>query len=414
MAHSVPHLFAAASTAATLPRRDAADAAEATSPAGAAIPIRVEWRDSLAWAALRPPWQDLAARALEPNVFYEPGFAIPAARVFGRDVGAVLVWSLQQPIRLLGFFPGRVEPARYGIGLPLFLGWTHPYAPLGTPLIDRDAVATAISGWLDFLLREPGMPPLALLPLLPEDGAFARALARTLAERGGRVGGVGRHQRALLAPATAARADYIGAGVSKKKRKELARQRRKLLQRGPVSLRGAATAMELPPALADFMALEARGWKGRAGTAAQQDAATRQFMREALSGLAAAGQARVDRLMVADQPVAAAITLRSRDTAWFWKIAYDETQSAASPGVQLTIDMTRRLLAEELRQVDSCATADHPMIDRLWRERVAVSDRLIAAGPGTRLGFTLALALEHARGFALRVAKHLRARLLRR
>ncbi|HEY0438595.1 MAG TPA: GNAT family N-acetyltransferase [Xanthobacteraceae bacterium] len=408
MAYPVPHLFAADSPAATLPRHDAADAVS-SAPAG--MPIRVEWRDSLAWAALRAPWDDLAGRALEPNVFYEPGFAIPAARVFGREIGAVLVWSLQQPIRLLGFFPGRVEPARYGIGLPLFLGWTHPYAPLGTPLVDRDEAATAIAAWLDFLQREPGMPPLALLPFLPEHGAFTQALTTTLAERGGRVAGAGRHQRALLAPADAARAGYIGAGLSKKKRKDLARQRRKLLQRGPVSLRAAATAIELPLALADFMALEARGWKGRAGTAAQQDAATRQFMREALSGLAAAGQARIDRLMVADQPVAAAITLRSRDTAWFWKIAYDETQSAASPGVQLTIDMTHRLLAEDLRQVDSCATADHPMIDRLWRERLTISDRLIAAGPDTRLGFTLALALEHARGVALRLIKGTRNRL---
>ena len=42
-------------------------------------------------------WRDLAARALEPNVFYDPAFALAAAPVFGADAGAVLVWSKAAP-----------------------------------------------------------------------------------------------------------------------------------------------------------------------------------------------------------------------------------------------------------------------------------------------------------------------------
>ena len=41
----------------------------------------------------RDEWRDLARRALEPNVFYDPAFALAAAPVFGADAGAVLVWS---------------------------------------------------------------------------------------------------------------------------------------------------------------------------------------------------------------------------------------------------------------------------------------------------------------------------------
>ena len=69
----------------------------------------VEWRWLADLVAVADEWRSLAARALEPNVFYEPAFALAAGAVFGRDVGAVLVWSGDEPRKLLGFFPARVR-----------------------------------------------------------------------------------------------------------------------------------------------------------------------------------------------------------------------------------------------------------------------------------------------------------------
>jgi hypothetical protein len=43
------------------------------------------------------PWHRLAGRAAEPNVFYEPGFALAAAPVLGGDIEAILVWSTDLP-----------------------------------------------------------------------------------------------------------------------------------------------------------------------------------------------------------------------------------------------------------------------------------------------------------------------------
>src|SRR4029077_12557034 len=85
----------------------------------------VERRDFSQLASILPEWRALAADALEPNVFYEPAFALAAAPVFGRGVEAVLVWSGDAPRRLLGLFPARVERRRYGLRLPVLLGWTH-------------------------------------------------------------------------------------------------------------------------------------------------------------------------------------------------------------------------------------------------------------------------------------------------
>ena len=68
-----------------------------------AAALRVEWRPLAAMDADVPAWRALAARALEPNVFYEPAFARAAAPVFGEGVGAGLVWLHD---KLIGFFPG--------------------------------------------------------------------------------------------------------------------------------------------------------------------------------------------------------------------------------------------------------------------------------------------------------------------
>ena len=373
--------------------------------------FRVEWRPLVEIAPLAEPWRALAGRALEPNVFYEPAFALAAAPVFGRDVTAGLVWSRTAPARLLGFFPARIECRRYGPGPPVLVGWTHPFAPLGTPLVDRDAGPAVVAAWLDHLAKRADLPRLLLLPYLPTGGAVARALAAALAARGGKSAELGGHQRAVLAPRDG-REDYLERAIGTKKRKELRRQRKRLADAGPLASRLVHAGGAVAAALADFLALEASGWKGRAGTAARTDDAVRSFMEQAVAELAREQKAQVARLTLAGQPIAALVILRSGDTAWCWKIAYDEAYARASPGVQLILEATRALLADRsIVRVDSCATAGHPMIDHIWRERLALADHLVRPGPGRQFAFALAYTLERARRAAIACAKRLRDRL---
>ncbi len=372
-------------------------------------PCRADWQPLAALGSMVCDWRELAARALEPNVFYHPVFALAAAAPFGAGVGAVTVWSTAH--RLIGLFPGRIERARYGVPLPAFVGWTHPYAPLGVPLVDRDAADAAVGAFLDHLSTSAELPTLLLLPMLT-GGPVAAAFARALAERRGHCTTYGRHQRALLVPGD--RAGYLDRSIGAGKRKELRRQRRRLAEQGPLELSNARDTAEIAAALEDFLTLEAGGWKGRAGTAAREHAQVLIFMRSAVAALAAAGDARIDRLIHRGKPIAATITLRSGATAWLWKIAYDENEARASPGVQLTLDLTASLLADAtVARVDSCATADHPMIDHLWRERLALADWLIAPGPRS-VAYRLARPLETARRAAYGAAKWLRGMVRRR
>ena len=83
-------------------------------------------------------------------------------------------------------------------------------------------------------------------------------------------------------------------------------------------------------------------------------------------------------LRAGQTPVASAIVLRHQDRAFYFKLGVDERFAKFSPGVQLTLDLTQHLCADPtIRLVDSTAAPDHPMINPIWRGRLAIGDVLI-------------------------------------
>jgi CelD/BcsL family acetyltransferase involved in cellulose biosynthesis len=395
-------LDTAASMIASVRRASAADRYT-----GAAF--EVECRPLASLASIAEAWRDLAAQAAEPNVFYEPAFALAAAPAFGNDVVVGLVWSGTAPRQLLGFFPVQID-RRYGVPIPVLTGWTHPYAPLGTPLVRRELAEPVIAAWLGHLAANRNMPGVMLMRLLVEDGPVAQAFAAVLTQHQRTATAFDRHERAMLAPGPEG-ATSAEAAISPKRRKELRRQRRRLEEIGAVRLTR-SVAGDISEALRDFLTLEASGWKGRAGTAAAQHQDQRQFLTQAVGELAAEGKATIHRLLVAERPVAAIIMLNSGNTCWCWKIAYDESFAQYSPGVLLSLAVTDTVLADPaIAFTDSCATSAHPMIDHLWRERLTISDQLFSLRSDADFIASLAVPLETLRRTALNAAKALRDHL---
>jgi CelD/BcsL family acetyltransferase involved in cellulose biosynthesis len=375
--------------------------------------FRVELRRLDELAAFASELRDLTARAIAPNAFYEPGFMAASAPVFGRDVMAGLVWRRAMPRQLTGFFPVAIERRRYGLKMPMLVGWTHSYAPLGTPLIDRTCGEAAVAAWFDHVAADPTLPKLMLMPYLPAEGDVAQAFDAALAHCQGRSEPFALHRRAMLAP-QGDRAGYLDHALGHKKRKELRRQRKRLADAGTLTSTTTSDPAALTAALLDFLSLEAAGWKGRAGTAAKGNDAVRCFVVEAVTALAAEGKASVARLALDGRAIAAIVTLRSGDAAWCWKIAYDESYSRASPGVQLLLDVTDAMLNDaSIARADSCATPDHPMIDHIWRERLALSDRLMCVAKCDPTLFAHLCRMESLRRKAIDIVKRLRS-LLRR
>jgi CelD/BcsL family acetyltransferase involved in cellulose biosynthesis len=215
-----------------------------------------------------------------------------------------------------------------------------------------------------------------------------------------------RHQRALLRPG-GDRSRYVERVLGRHRRKELRRRWRRLSEIGATLIATSTEPAAVDAAIGNFLALEAGGWKGRAGTAAAAREELRGFVRAAVSSLAREGKVAIGRLLVDGRAIAATIVLRSGRSAWFWKIAYDETFARFSPGVMLSVAVTEELLDEPaIACVDSCASADHPMIDHLWRERLPVCNRLMAVRPTAP--FSIARRLEGLRTAAIAAAKSVR------
>ena len=87
--------------------------------------------------------------------------------------------------------------------------------------------------------------------------------------------------------------------------------------------------------------------------------------------------------------------LRAGDAVFCFKIAFDEEFAKFSPGIQLELDNVERF-HEGSAWMDSCATPDHPMINRLWPDRRRIRTVLLpspgAVGRVSRCGARMARA----------------------
>lgn len=331
-------------------------------------------------------WRGLAGRAIEPNGYYLPDWELAVnASARGRcGARALTAWNRAADARhdavpqLSGLLP--VISAWDAYRLPLkTLVSADPYGTLGTPPIDRDMTAEAVAGLLQ---RARGAGARALvLRNMSLDGPAMQAFAEVLRQQGLAPRVLQSHARACL-DATRDADELLRDALGAKKLKELRRLRNRLAEHGEVTFSVAQTPADVTTGLEVFLELEASGWKARRGTALRQHEGDAAFIRRATAALAAHGQCEIVILRAGETPVAGAIVLRHQDRAFYFKIGIDERFAKLSPGVQLTLDLTRHLCADPaIRSADSTASAGHPMIDPIWRDRLAIGDVLIPLRP---------------------------------
>jgi CelD/BcsL family acetyltransferase involved in cellulose biosynthesis len=324
-------------------------------------------------------WRALADRAVEPNGYYLPGWALAIdASARGRtNVSALGAWSdaaESGAARLIGLMPAISLWRAYRLPLPALVS-ADPYGTLCTPLLEREMPDEA-AGRLMSQAREAGAHALILRDVAL-DGAVMKTFTRVLERGGMRPRLLQSHARACL-DATRDADELLRDALGSKKLKELRRQRHRLAEHGGVSFEVVQTPGGVARALETFLNLEASGWKAQRGTALTQDDGDAAFIRRAVTALAENGQCEIATLRAGDTPVAAAIVLRHQDRAFYFKLGVDERFAKFSPGVQLTLDVTRHLCADPaIAMVDSMAAPDHPMINPIWRGRLAIGDVLI-------------------------------------
>ena len=326
-------------------------------------------------------WRRLAERAVEPNGYYLPDWEL-AVDAFARGrtgVSALGAWrdtptAQEGTTNLIGLVPVISLWRAYRIPLPALVS-ADPYGTLATPLIDRDMANDAVAG-LMLEARKAGAHALILRDVTL-DGAAMQVFTERLQKDGRRPLVLQSHVRACL-DATRDADELLRDALGPKKLKELRRQRHRLAEHGAVHFDVARTPADVASAVEIFLNLEASGWKAKRGTALVQDEGDASFVRRAAKALAEIGQCEIVTLRAGDTAIAAAIVLRHLDRAFYFKLGVDERFAKLSPGVQLTLDLTRHLCADPaMAMADSTASADHPMINPIWRGRLAIGDVLI-------------------------------------
>jgi hypothetical protein len=275
---------------------------------------------------------------------------------------------------LVGLLPVVSMQQAYKIPLPALVS-AHPYGTLCSPPLDHgmavDAAATLMQA-----ARQSGARALVLRDVAL-DGAAMKAFSTVLRGEGLRRRVLQWHLRASL-DATRDADELLRDALGGGKLKELRRQRRRLAEHGAITFEVARSPQEIAAALETFLELEASGWKGARGTALAQVDGDAAFIRRATSTLAATGNCEIVTLRAGATAVASGVVLRHRSRAFFFKLGVDERFAKFSPGVQLTLDLTRHLCADpNITSADSTASADHPMINPIWRGRFAIGDVLI-------------------------------------
>lgn len=327
-------------------------------------------------------WDVLARDASTPNPFFESWYLLPALRRFD-PAGTIRIARLERGGELIGLMP--LAPSwRYGRWpLPHLANWLHPNCFLGAPLVARGSEPSfwrALLAWAD---ANAGPSLFLHLALQPLDNGLTGSLYAIGAEQGRRIALVHREERALLCSRLAPD-DYLRRAVPGKKRKEYRRQQTRLSELGALEFHREDGIERIASWVEQFLKLEAEGWKGRSGSALACAPQTELLFREAMNDAAHRGLLERLSFTLDGQPIAMLANFLTAPGAFSFKTAFDERYARFSPGVLLQLENLAMLEREEIAWCDSCAAADHPMIDSLWMERRSIGRISIAIGGTTR------------------------------
>ncbi|MDB5302801.1 MAG: hypothetical protein JWM97_350 [Phycisphaerales bacterium] len=338
---------------------------------------------------LRPwlaQWEGLAADAIEPNVFYEPWMLLPAMRhlAAGVQLRTLLILASDpfNPSRepeLCGVVPLQCRRIAW-VGMTVFRLWKYSHCFLCTPLLRQGCAAECLSALLDWFATDREGGAIVQFNHVAGEGPFQQALVDCLFERQSLHLVTDLHNRALLRCAPDADA-YLHAALSGEGRRAQARRLRRLGEAGRVEFAQLAPSDDVREWVAQFLELEAAGWKGKLGTALASADSDRNFIEDVVAAAFARGRLLAVAMRLDGRPIAQRIAFTAGPGSFSFKTAFAEEFSKHSPGALLEIENIRRAHAvPQIHWMDSCTKPDNALINRLWMHRRTIQSVAVATG----------------------------------
>jgi hypothetical protein len=334
-----------------------------------------------------PDWEHLADCAVEPNVFYEPWFLVPAVEAFGggRHLEFVLIFAPNPahplgPRMLCGFFPLERQGRYRGLPISVLSLWRHIHCYLCIPLLKTGYARECLATFFEWLAERAKGCQLMEFCLISGDGPFHQLLVDYYHDNSKLTCITECHTRALFRPAADAE-QYMRRALSAKHRKDIKRRESHLAATGRLEYLALEEGGDVAFWTAEFLKLEAGGWKGREGSALACNEANCAFF----ASIASAAFHRRRLLMLSlnldKRPIAYRCSLLAEPGSFSFKIAFDEDYGRFSPGALLHLEDIRQLHARpEIRWMDSCTSPDNSMYNRLWPERRTILSVVVGTG----------------------------------
>jgi CelD/BcsL family acetyltransferase involved in cellulose biosynthesis len=270
------------------------------------------------FATLAPEWHALADR-VGSTPFMRPGWMAAWWRAFGTGEPAII--TARRNGRLTGILP--LERRRGALR-----ALANQHTPSYSPIAEDDASAGAL---VDRALATTARR--VEVSMLDRWDVVSGELLEAATERGRRT-----YTRIVRrTPYLAINSDWQGilATMSRRHRKELRRQRRRLEEMGPVDLETITGRAELERGLADFLALEGSGWKVERGTAIASRPETRNFYQEVAVWAAERGYLVLFFLTIGGKRVAVDLCLDHMGVRYMLKGGFLPAYAQFSPGTLL-------------------------------------------------------------------------------
>lgn len=345
-------------------------------------------RDLQTLAGFIPGWEELAAAALEPNVFYEHWMLLPALEAFGagRDISVVLALihdphSSAAPPKVGALFPLERIRNFKNLKVSALSLWQHIHCYACTPLVRADTAGECMAELFRWLRSGGASASLIELACISGDGPFHKKLVELSGELGLLTWRTDVFTRGLWHKGDDEKTDPESA-VSGDLRRRLRRKERRLSELGRVQHLLLRPEDDVARWIDEFLRIEASGWKGLSGSALASSASGRRYFKEIATSAFRRGRLLMLGINLDARPIARRCAFLAGEGSFAFKTAYDEEFADFSPGAMLEMDSIRQLHAlTGVLWMDSCAAPDNFLVNRLSNERKTIQSVTIGGGP---------------------------------